>query len=240
LKLAGVVCVKDQDLHRFTLHLASIAWQIVPGEVQGGFSYTVVDYGSTPAYREKLHPIVEHFGFKVIEVNKDTDPWRHGRAFNIGIRANEAADYIFTTGGDLVFEPDLLSQAIALAAPRVYINAPLSWTKSDSSLSVSKGAYYGTLAFIEKEWWFRRRGYDEDFTHWGREDTDLFERAKQDDYAVRSVTSCAWHQFHPPRFPPETADRNREIYYEKNGNKERNTGCWGELDRYCGDVKPEP
>lgn len=233
MKYAGVVCGKDQDIHRFVAHLVTVGWQIVSGN--DAVTYTVVDYGSKEPYRVQLRALVKHFGFNLIEVDGDTDLWRHGRAFNIGIRANEDADVIFTTGADLLLPPDFLSEAFRAWAPGKIVTAPLMKVDKDGRFYQAPHIFYGTITAIEKEWWFKRRGYDEDYTHWGREDIDLVERAKGDGLKVVEIDVPAWHQYHPTRKNARASEKNTKIYYDRSGLLTRNPVCWGNPERYCGD-----
>jgi GT2 family glycosyltransferase len=226
--VAGIVCVKNQDIHRLINHLLSIKWQSVK------FDYTIVDYGSTPQYRGALKKLVAYFGLdtmKVIYVDRDTDPWRHGRAFNIGIKANEQADVIFTVGGDLIYPPNFIEAALDLWKPGVLITSTLVRPSREGLLKPSKDCYYGTLAMAAKEKFFEIRGYEEDYTHWGREDTDLVERLKRSGLEARCLDNIpGWHQHHESgKINQEASERNTKIYYERTKQIKRNPDGWGEL-----------
>jgi hypothetical protein len=230
LIVAGVIGIKNQNLHRLYHHLLTIKWQSVK------FDYTIVDYGSTPQYRGALKKAIAYFGldtFKVIYVDRDTDPWRAGRCFNIGIRANEQADVIFVAGADLLYPPNFFETALGLWKPGKFITSTLVRPGAKGMLKPSDGCYYGTLAMAERERWFEIRGYEEDYTHWGREDTDLAERMQKGPNPL--VAECmrnlpAWHQHHPPgKINKEAGERNTKIYYSRAKQVKRNPDGWGEL-----------
>lgn len=224
MKIGGIICVKDQNIHRLINHLVSIGSQIADP-----FSYVLVDYGSSEPYRVKVREIATWFGIELIEVDRDVTPWRHGRAFNIGIKHLRGCDVIFTTGADLVYEAGFLQAAFDLWEENAVVTAPLVRVRQDGALLVSDGPYYGTLTLAGKDRWFKLRGYDEDFTHWGREDTDLIERMLRTGMRKKHTTVYAWHQFHPTRENLEASARNTKMYYDRAGRIERNPGGWGEL-----------
>ena len=232
MKFAGVVCGKNQNIHRFIAHLATVSWQIIPEGHE--LTYTVVDYGSEEPYRVQLRALVNHFGLNLIEVDNDTDPWRHGRAFNIGIKASKDADVIFTTGSDLLLPPFFFGAAVNAWKTKKIVTAPLIKTRQDGEFYRAPHIFYGTITMIEKEWWFKRRGYDEGFTYWGREDIDLVERALADGFELVEIPETAWHQFHPARVNTVASKQNTKIYYGKKGKITRNPRCWGDPDKYCG------
>lgn len=228
MKLAGVIGIKNQDIHRLINHLLSIKWQSVK------FDYTIVDYGSTPQYRGILKQLVAYFGLdtiKVVYVDRDTDPWRAGRVFNIGIRANEQADAIFVVGADLIYPPNFIESALALWDPGVLVTSTLVRPSKEGFLKPSDGCYYGTLTMAAREKWFEIRGYEEDYTHWGREDTDICERLQRAGLALKCMRNLpGWHQHHSSgAINKEASEKNTKIYYDRSKQIKRNPDGWGEL-----------
>lgn len=224
------MCVKNQSVHRLINHLVSVA-----GQKSGLFDYTVVDYGSDEAYREVLRPICSHFGVDLIEVNRDTDPWRHGRAFNIGIRHYIDAGYevVFTTGADLVYTNDFFKKALEILAPGNFVTGPLYLVRKDGTIEEAPFYYYGTLTMARVDNWKQLRGYDEDYTHWGKEDIDVAERLQEIGLEDKRIQfAWAYHQWHddPGRRQEEARNQNEHIFYGRKGQIARNQGKeWGAL-----------
>lgn len=225
MRMAGSVCIKNMSFHRLIPHLLSIQSQ-----VGIDFDYVVVDYGSAEEYRKVLRSLVARIGVGLVEVNRNTEPWRHGRAHNIGIRANEHADLIFTTDADLIW-PSMGFKAIAdawegpgsmVVAHR--LNVQMAGTIRDV------GVEYGALVATDKDWWFAVRGYDEDFSHYGREDGDIADRAKKFGLKMVEIGPHLWHQHHfGTNRTDESATENERIFYERMGMTMRNPDEWGEL-----------
>ena len=89
----------------------------------------------------------------------------------------------------------------------------------------------GVFLVLPCDWLARQRGFDETFTGWGHEDTELLWRA-QHSLAPRSATSGTLliHQWHPQQ--PDTdwhgANWPRLVHRMANPSAAANPAGWGE------------
>jgi len=198
----------------------------------------VVDYGSNPRHLRQIRTLTQPDWIRLIEVTRDTEPWREGRALNIGIKHTETP-YLFTTNADLIFAPNFVS--LVLGALRQDPNAfvlcqnRIELDKAGNDAGLSDNCYYGSCMGAPKDWWLKVGGYDERYSVWGYVDIDVAFRAKTDGRRWHDISGDAKirHQYHKHiRFDRDGVQaaikHNRDIFYGTRGVV-RNDGHWGEL-----------
>jgi len=165
---------------------------------------------------------------------RDTEPWREGRALNIGIKRAETP-YILTTNADLIFAPNFVEVVLGKLVEnpkRLVICDRIDLDIRGEEIGKAPPHYYGTCLGTTLEWWVKVRGFDERYKVWGRVDHDLHNRAKTDGLEiVNADKTSAWHQYHKHLDSDnrlEVEEYNREIFYESTSII-RNKEGWGEL-----------
>jgi len=226
--LTIVVPLKNtKDYHRETKRLknclSSLSKQTVPYDQ---IDVIVADLDSDPYYRRKHKEICDKLGARHI-YTKTGDVWNISRARNIGIR-NAKAKFIMTTDVDCIFAPDFVETVLQHMAEDKIIHCRISdlpgnydgklddflWMNKVSELRPPFG--YGGCQVFSKKWATKVRGFDEEYSMWGADDTDFYLRAVQD--GLKSIwierKTSFFHQFHET----ENNEKNRDYVV---GNRHR-------------------
>jgi GT2 family glycosyltransferase len=102
-------------------------------------------------------------------------------------------------------------------------------TQNGTAVDLHEPSATGSCIAIESGWMNKVHGYDEYYTYWGREDTDLLNRAIEDGYEVIWITDKTkmWHQWHEPA-TQRTLEQN-DWYFNQKKPIIRNPNGWGEI-----------
>ena len=211
-----VIPVRDRGIERLRAVFAGLGWQNRPVA-----SVVVVSHGSAPSFDAALAPLCAAAGFRFETMATPDKPWCKPAALNAGLRLCPAElPYVMTLDADMILAQNLLETvADALAAapspgaivlcqsrdlPRgtALPNTPDALRASLPQLSrmgrLRGRQACGGIQAVPRIYILESGGYDEDFTHWGEEDRDMFDRAEA--YGLRPVwvedRSFILHQWH--------------------------------------------
>lgn len=177
------------------------------------------------------------------------------RGFNCSItRADPRAEYVAVIGSELLFSENFVEALSSKLGPRRLVRsscavlpegvsvmngpAPIRedwerYCKICEQIPENTHMAYGAVICIEREWWFRVRGYDEARRPYSFPDIDIHDRAMRSGLEIWGVPWSEAQVIHPHH------PRSR-LFFEISGyevdargvDKEivRNLGGWGELD----------
>jgi len=183
----------------------------------------VVDYGS-----HDLSWYGEVFTQGFIAVKTDTKVWNKSRAYNIGLKL-VTTPYVLFSDIDNIFDPTFIEEV-----KKQIINEKTVVLCQCEDLNEKGEVYrlhpktgYGACFGVDTDWIREVRGYDEFYTYWGNEDTDIAKRAKLDGYNLKWLDKpLIRHQWHEKAPRPTLDDNRRRLEYTDTiiRNDE-----WGEL-----------
>ncbi len=210
--LSVVIPLRDRSGVRLDNALRSLGWQ---EGVDARVEVILSDFGSRPLERRATEALADTYSAQLI-YTPSAGPWNRARALNIGIR-RASGHYILCTDADMVFAPNFLRTlldaqhrlsdgALVLCRTRDLPQAlqEQSWSRDDLERLVEVSDYRarlgtGACQMATRAFFERVRGFDEAYTHWGLEDTDMTYRAKQAGLVHAWVDSetTMLHQWHP-------------------------------------------
>jgi len=181
----------------------------------------VVDYGSDDLswYSDVFN------GF--IAVKNNTEHFNKSRAYNIGFRL-VTTPYVVFSDIDNIFAPNFIDRLKEeIIKPKTLVLAQnMDLNEQGEVYRLHPKTGYGSIFGIDSEWIRKVKGYDENYTYWGKEDDDMFLRAKQDGYEHVWLEPLIKHQWHENAPRPTLSDNRR--YFEQKKPLIRNDK-WGEL-----------
>jgi glycosyltransferase involved in cell wall biosynthesis len=182
----------------------------------------VVDYGS-----DDLSWYSEVFTMGWVSVRRDTKIFNKSRAYNIGFRLVTTPFVVFSDI-DNIFAPNFVDRVKEeIVKPKTIVLAQnLDLDENGKVYRVHPKIGYGSCFGVQSQWIREVKGYDENYTYWGKEDDDMFMRAKEDGFDHVWIEPLIKHQWHE-NAPRPTLSENRR-YFEKKKPLIRNE-TWGEL-----------
>jgi len=224
---------------------------------------TAEDWEQIPQLIEESFPWVgKRPTAAALRIGDPGDYWHKALAINHGIRRSRAdADVICLFDVDMVLHPEhlehLLQRQEGQAEITLCTNLSLAKTPHNERLftvesfeahrsraqwiapqsprnplgPISYG--WGGCQAAPREWWFKIRGYDEDFRLFGPEDKDIIERAKATDLPIEWMPPelAMLHQYHAalqlnPRMW-KIVLRNYRMMLARRHHPTRNPTGWG-------------
>jgi hypothetical protein len=226
--------------------LASLAAQDLPP------AWVVLsDFGSQQPHRAALTGLADRYGVSYLRIDQG-GAWNKSLAFNTAFRralcSLPAVTHAIQLDADMILHPRLLSEAAAQlrsfsafwCAPRVAPPDLGAWTTPGDPAGfghmlaqcgpVLRWAV-GVFMVFPCDWLARQHGFDETFTGWGHEDTELLLRAQVSLAPGSDVSGTLLiHQWHPQQ--PDTdwhgANWPRLIHRMANPSAAANPAGWGE------------
>lgn len=183
----------------------------------------VVDYGSDDL---SWYPEVFTQGF--VAVRNDTKVWNKSRAYNIGFRL-VTTPYVVFSDIDNIFAPNFIDEVKEqiVKEKTIVLCQCEDLDEKGKVYRLHPKIGYGACFGVEADWIKKVKGYDEFYTYWGNEDTDIAKRAKKDGYQLKWLDEpLIKHQWHE-KAPRPTLDDNRRRL-EHTDSIIRND-LWGEL-----------
>lgn len=161
----------------------------------------VVDYGSSPSYRDELSKACELADIKVIRTETQGRPWNRSIASNIGISAVET-DVFISMDIDIIVEFDLVSEVLSSLQPRQKVNGKPYWlppSGNKDEARVDDGSGLGGCMAMFLSDFKALGGFNEEITFWGLEDTEFDLRAQKTGFITRWLpeTLKMYHVWHP-------------------------------------------
>jgi len=223
-KITAVLVIKNRPEKIARNCIESLLSQTHPCDV------IIVDFGSSEENLKWERSLVNK-SVALIEVTRDTTTFNKSRALNIGFKAAHTK-YVLSTDIDCIFASNFIEETVkALETPKtVVLCQKVDLDKDGKEGKLHEPSASGSCIAIDKAWINKVHGYDEFYTFWGREDTDLVDRAIQDGYIVKWITgkTTMWHQWHPPA-AMHTLEKNKWYYEIPNKPLIRNGERWGEI-----------
>ena len=187
----------------------------------------IVDYGSSEDNLKWERDILKNTNVLLIEVKNDTEIFNKSRALNIGIKVADT-EYVMAGDIDLVYAKNLIVEITKVMDTNKLISIRRFNTSSNGKIIRPSVRSYGGCIVLLKEWLYKVHGFDENFTGWGHEDSDIIDRAIADGLTYEilpaKVTRC-FHQFHKQENINNT--ENDTYYNVKNKQLIRNLARWG-------------
>lgn len=227
--------------------LASLAGQHTPP------AWVVLsDLGSQPPHRDALAALADHYGVSCLRIDHD-GPWNKSLAFNTAFRralcALPAVTHVVQLDADMILHPHLLGRTAAQlraapafwCAPRPAPPGLATWPVPGDPASFGRAVAqcgpvlsWATGAFMALPcgWLAQQRGFDEAFTGWGHEDTELWWRVRSSLACNSADTSGTLliHQWHPrqPGADSRGANWSRFLHCLARPPAAVNPAGWGE------------
>lgn len=240
-KLANTLCsIRCQDCHQHSIKIM------------------VVDYDNSQRLSNEISRICKRYS--AVHLRVDNHPkWNKPHCYNIGIKLANTK-YLMSCDADIIFAPTYLRTAMTFLRkepltvvysqmldlpestvsqvqrweldPRTEvlddwraISTPRSTGTCNEGINISYTYYYHLL-----------HGYDEYYTEWGTEDSDLQKRFQLMGLCIKSIKDYTYylHQWHPKYASLDTgkvgvAHLKNQAYFNRMNSIVRNKDGWGEL-----------
>ena len=179
------------------------------------------DLSSRPPDRAVLTGLADRYGVSRIRIDHD-GAWNKSLAFNtafrLALRSLPATTHVIQLDADMVLHPHLLSRTAAAlgrasafyCAPRMAPPRLTAWgvpgdldgyERMLAQCGPVSTWSVGVFLVLPCDWLAGQRGFDEAFTGWGHEDTELWFRAQKALASSRDISGRLlihqWHQQQP-------------------------------------------
>jgi len=154
----------------------------------------VVDYGSLPAYWERIADVAAFGGANAIVATIATE-WSRSRALNVALRPCRTA-YFAAMDADCLLPPTYIETLLELASPNNFVLAAVrrlyghANTYLEALTAPARAVHpeegHGLIC-APTAWLHQVHGYDERYRVWGQEDSDLLARARFSGLAVHQL-----------------------------------------------------
>jgi glycosyltransferase involved in cell wall biosynthesis len=255
--ISVVIPVRDRAGQRLRNALRGLHWQ----ESGSPAEILIVSHGSRPEVDADLQRLCEAESVTLLLIGEPSHAWNKPLALNTGIRhSSPDVPFLMTMDADMVLSPNFLSvvtECLSTQPPSLVLcrisdlppQAEVPSTRDDllrqfehllrmTSLRPRFGS--GGIQAACREFFFRIRGYDEDFAWWGAMDGDLVNRARLAGLDLTWIENRAamLHQWHPRKHAVlRQADqiqqarrawqRNHQIMRLRARSLQRNPNDWG-------------
>jgi hypothetical protein len=255
--ISVVIPVRDRAGQRLRNALRGLHWQ----ESGGPAEILIVSHGSQPDVDADLQRLCEAESATLLLIGEPSHAWNKPLALNTGIRhSSPDVPFLMTMDADMVLSPNFLSvvtECLSTQPPSLVLcrisdlppQTEVPSTRDDllrhfehllrmTSLRPRFGS--GGIQAACREFFFRIRGYDEDFAWWGAMDGDLVNRARLAGLDLTWIENRAamLHQWHPRKHAVlRQADqiqqarrawqRNHQIMRLRARSLQRNPNDWG-------------
>jgi glycosyltransferase involved in cell wall biosynthesis len=210
--LTVVLPIRNRSGVRLENCLRGLRWQegLSPDNVE----ILISDFGSAPEHRDAVVALASAYNARVQYTPAD-GLWNRSRALNIGVKRAQGR-FTLCTDVDMVMAPTFLrvlmdtqdelgGRGMLLCQSRDLgpetEGKAIELADYDSflrSTSMRPTHGMGGCQCAETNWFHSVRGYDEGYTYWGAEDTDMVRRAERDGRIIQWVTdkTAMIHQWH--------------------------------------------
>jgi len=209
------------------------------------------DLGSGPGERAELRALADRYGVSYLRIDHEA-AWNKSLAFNTALRAAllglPAVSHIIQLDADMILHPLLLARASAevravssfWCAPRLAPRDLRTWaTPGDQAAYAEMIAQcgpvmhfaIGTFLALPCDWLVSQRGFDEAFTGWGHEDTELWWRVRRSlTHAEDTSGTMLIHQWHAQQPNAGKRGQNWPLFMQRIANPATaaNPAGWGE------------
>lgn len=211
--LTVVLPIRNRSGVRLENCLRSLRWQ--QGLATDDVDIIISDFGSSPEHRDAVVSAAATYGARVQYTSVD-GLWNRSRALNIGVKRAKGK-FTLCTDVDMVMSPTFLRVLMDEQKKldgRGFLLCQSRDLDSDTegkTIGLDEYEMYlkkttmrplhgtGGCQCVETAWFHSVHGYDEGYTYWGAEDTDMVRRGQRDGRIVQWVTekTAMIHQWHP-------------------------------------------
>jgi glycosyltransferase involved in cell wall biosynthesis len=211
--LTVVLPIRNRSGVRLENCLRSLRWQ--KGLAAVDVDIIISDFGSSSEHRDLVVSAAATYGARVQYTAVD-GLWNRSRALNIGVKRAKGK-FTLCTDVDMVMAPTFLrvlmneqekldGRGFLLCQSRDLEpdteGKPIPLDEYDTYLKTTTMRPMhgmGGCQCAETTWFHSVHGYDEGYTYWGAEDTDMVGRAQRDGRVIQWVTekTAMIHQWHP-------------------------------------------
>jgi hypothetical protein len=212
----------------------------------------LADLGSRPPHRSVMTSLAERYQVSYLRVEHD-GAWNKSLAFNtafrIALRSMPAVTHVIQLDADVILHPHLLTRTVAelravsafCCVPRIAPRQLELWAPPGDPASydrmltqcgpVAFARAVGVFMVLPSGWLAAERGFDEAYTGWGHEDTELWWRVRNSLTYRKDITgSLLIHQWHPRQ--PGAGERgpNWPLFVRRmaNSGEAANPAGWGD------------
>jgi hypothetical protein len=211
----------------------------------------LADLGSGPAHRAVLVELADRYRVSYLRI-EHSGPWNKSLAFNtafrLALRSLPAVTHVIQLDADIILHPHLLTRTAAeLRAVSAFYCAPrMARPQLDLWATPGDLAAYermlghcgpaaairaiGVFMVIPAAWLADQRGFDEAYTGWGYEDTELWWRVRRSLAHGKDIAgSQLIHQWHPLEPGARKQGPNRPLYMDRLAHPDAvaNPAGWG-------------
>jgi GT2 family glycosyltransferase len=212
----------------------------------------LADLGSQPAHQAVLATLADRYGVSYLRIGY-AGAWNKPLAFNTAFRWAlghlPAVTHVIQLDADAILHPRLLSKTAAglrsvsafWCAPRMAPPGLEAWTPPGDlaryeHLLAQCGPVLswavGVFMVIPRDWLAGQRGFDEDFTGWGHEDTELLWRIRMSLAYSTDISGTMlihqWHERQPGADDWRGANWPRLVHRMANPGDAANQSGWGD------------
>lgn len=214
-----------------TISIVTLDWNREPERLDGllqtleqqtvsPLEVVVVSASPGEPQRKRIWGIVEKYPLaRVVEAPRGNFSMSWG--FNVGIkRTNPNAQYVLTTGVDMLFGPNVIETVLSKICDRCFCVSHCGFLKEGVKVEGDPHASWGALCgqidpfpitkvstgammAAPREWWFKVRGYDEVNHAFAFADSDVSMRMKMDGLSPGAIfweemkLLHVWHRLSP-------------------------------------------
>jgi len=211
----------------------------------------LADLGSRPAHRAEMTALAERFRVCYLRI-EHSGPWNKSLAFNTAfrraLRSLPPVTHVIQLDADAICHPCLLSRAEAelstvsawCCAPRMAPAELELWPEPGEEAGYARmleqcgpvtfARAVGVCMVLPSGWLAAGRGFDEAYTGWGHEDTDMWWRARQSLAHGKDISSSfVIHQWHPRQSGAGRKGPNWPLFVHRMANPGQpvNPSGWG-------------
>lgn len=248
-----VIGVRNRIDHKIENTLASLRCQKGSG---CHVHLIVIDYDNSPELSQAISKICQAYDALQVVVTGEPE-WNKPHCYNIGIRMAQTK-YLMSCDADILFAENYLATALdvlrrqplsvvysqMLDTPESCVDELQEWAKTRRSSNLqalrrkstprSSGDCNEGINMTYTYYYHLVRGYDEYYTKWGTEDSDLQKRFRFLGLDIVSVKDQTFylHQWHP-KFASLDAEKvhqahiRNQAYFRRTNTIVRNPSGWG-------------
>lgn len=210
------------------------------------------DMGSQPPHRSALTALADRYQISYLRIDHD-GVWNKGLAFNTAFRLAlsrlPAVSHVVQLDADMISHPRLLSTAADrlregyscyCCVPRMapaqldhwqVPGDPAGYERMLAQCGPVFGSAVGVCMVFPCSWLAEQRGFDEAFTRWGHQDTEMWWRARNCLASTKDASGTLlihqWHEPQPGR--AASASANWPLLLDRLSNRQQpiNPDGWG-------------
>jgi len=211
----------------------------------------LADLGSQPAHRSAMVRLADRYQVSYLRI-EHPGPWNKPLAFNTAFRRSlrslSLVTHVIQLDADVICHPRLLAATEAelravsafCCAPRMAPRTLELWPRPGDPAGyermlaqcgpLTSARAVGMFMVLPSGWVIAQHGFDEAYTGWGHEDTEMWWRARKSLPHRKDITgSLVIHQWHPRQPGAGEKGPNWPLLVDRMANSDRavNPSGWG-------------